>query len=92
MVDYESGKRGGIGMSDDKSKIYEVMLEGEWKPVVIKDCDEKEKEKKIVMYTEIHLTEEEAKKLKKWEKETGEDAEEMIQSLVENFVKELEEE
>jgi hypothetical protein len=35
-------------------------------------------EKIIVMYTEIHLTEE--------------DAEEAIQSLVENFIKELDEE
>ena len=49
-------------------------------------------EKNIVMYTEIHLTEEETKKLKKWEKETGEDAEEAIQCLVENFIKELDEE
>jgi hypothetical protein len=49
-------------------------------------------EKIIVMYTEIRLTEEETKKLKRWEKETGEDVEETIQSLVENFIKELDEE
>ena len=45
---------------------------------------------KVVMYTEIHLTKEQGEKLKKWEKETGEDAEELLQSFLVEYIKDLE--
>lgn len=43
----------------------------------------------IVMYTEVHMTKEQSEKLKKWEKETGKDAEELAQVLVSKFIDEL---
>ncbi|WP_312093807.1 hypothetical protein [Niallia sp.] len=42
-----------------------------------------------VMYTELQMTEEKWEKLKKWEKETGIDAEEKVQELFEEFLKQL---
>ncbi len=41
------------------------------------------------MYTELQMTEEKWEKLKKWEKETGIDAEEKVQELFEEFLKQL---
>lgn len=43
----------------------------------------------IRMYTEIQMTEEQSAKLKKWEKETGKDAELLVEELLLKFIDSL---
>jgi hypothetical protein len=42
-----------------------------------------------IMYTEIHITDEQCADLKKWEKENDADAEELVQKLLIKFIDSL---